>query len=359
MDGQRERIKKAVKLAEAGDKEGAKALIKSEEDLALFEETINALHGAGEESTVSKMAHSPAGAAAIGFADKVSFELSDEAYGALQALFSPNDPRPFEEKYRAAQREFARASEAAWQEHPVAYGAGAIPGVVANAAATAGAGLTSKGAMMAAGALTGAGAAKEGETLAGAATGAAAVPFVEKVAAPAVKAVGRGLDQVAGGALSNAGEFMKNRVLGANEIMRTQFRGFGSKLKNLNDVSARRAQLRIEADNRAKILDDLVKGHVEATDTKIKDVLANVDRWYAKKGSKAISGKEVASIVQKYFKRLESQRDWISLNDAEKNKFLRVLRDLKERVLFKSDKDALLHGVRGGSVHRYQIPALS
>lgn len=346
MDDQRTRIKKAVQLAEKGDKEGAKALIQSPEDLALFEETIAALHGGDEESSepfVSKMAQTPIGSAAIGFADKVSFELSDEAYGAIKALLSPNDPRPFEDRYREAQREFAKASELAWEEHPVAYGMGAVPGVIANAAATAGAGLTSKGAMMAAGALTGAGAAKEGETAASALTGAAAVPFVDKVAMPVAKAAGRGLDKLTGGALSNASEFAKNRVLGANELMRTQFRKFGGKLKNLNDVSTRRAQLRIEADTKASELEAVLKGHIESTDAKIKDVLDNVDRWYDRKGTKAISGKEVAAVVQKYFKRLESQRDWISLNDAEKNKFLRVLRDLKERVLFKSDKDALLH----------------
>ena len=347
---QEERIEKAIELSEKGDQAGVERLIQSKEDLELFEATLSELSGP-QESILESVADSKLGAAAIGFADKVSFEFSDELYGALNALANPNDPRPFEVKYREAQRAFAQASEKAWENHPYAYSAGALPGVIANAAASAPLGMAKGAGMLAAGALTGAGAAKEGEVLAGAATGAASVPvatgamkLASKTVVPLAQKAGEVFNKYTGEAVPSAYNYAKNVVLGADEATRTKFREYGSKIRNLGDVSKRREELRLVADKKAAELENLLQSRVEATDDQIKSLIRTADTWYKQQGKKAISGKEVAVVVQKYIKRLEKHKDWISLNDAEKTKFLKVLRNLKDRVMFKSDKDLIRHG---------------
>lgn len=340
-----QKVLEAYKIKSEDKNADIKGLGLNDQEILLLDEM---LHGGQEvptqpDPTLESIAQNPFGAAAIGMADKAGFELADEAYGAIKALFDPNDPRPFEERYREAQRQFAHASESAWQQNPKSYATGATAGLIGSGIGALKAGATGIKSALALGAATGAGSAPEGEALKGAVTGAITAPVVEYGAIPIAKGIGAGVNKVLGSTPELAWEHTKDLALGLNNNIRTKMRDYGSKIKDLNSIPRMREELKLRADAHAATINNIVKEHLNKTGEEINGVLGAVDEWYGSQGRKAASGKEVAGIVQKYFDDLARQRDWLSISDPEKMKFLTVLDNLKDRILFKTEKDTLRH----------------
>lgn len=259
---------------------------------------------------------------------------------AIEALFNINDPRPFSEKYQIAKQAYEIAKEKAWNENPKAYAAGAVGGTVAGGTMLGAVG-TGALPMAATGAFVGAGEADPGEALAGAGTGAIASPLIEKGAIPLAKYAGGKVadaaNYLAGDLPANAWGYTKDLALGMNEGFRTKMREYGGKIRNLADIPKRRDELRIAADEHAKELLNILEKHKREAQRKADGVIMALDIYQHTFGEKAVTGPEISLAIQKSENALANTKEWLDLNDIEKGRIQKTLKNLKRRVMDEGD----------------------